>query len=83
MLVVVEGALHVCKGLQSSEGGQPPQVPPQPSLPQVFPEQFGAHAEAPPSTGAPEEAPAADPLDIVLPESFPERPESGPASGGV
>ncbi len=41
MLVVLEGATQDCAALQSWEGGQPPQVPAQPSVPQVFPVQSG------------------------------------------
>jgi hypothetical protein len=41
-LVVLEEATQVCDGPQSWEGGQPPQVCPHPSLPQVFPLQVEA-----------------------------------------
>jgi len=38
-LAVPLGATQVCAGPQSCDGGQPPQVPPQPLSPQVFPVQ--------------------------------------------
>ena len=44
MLVVLVDATQVCAGPQSWEGGHPPQVPWQPSLPQVFPVQLAAQA---------------------------------------
>ena len=49
MLVELVLAAHVWVDEQSSDGGQPPQVPPQPSLPQVFPVQSGAHPVDPPA----------------------------------
>ncbi len=61
MLVVLEGVTQVCEEPQSLEGGHPPQVPPQPSLPHVFPVQSELHA-VPPSDADPDDDPA-DPLD--------------------
>jgi hypothetical protein len=58
--------MQVCAGPQSCDGGQPPQVPPQPSSPQVFPVQSDWQlVVAPPSaldlelsaTAAPESPP--------------------------
>jgi hypothetical protein len=52
MVLVLGGVTQVCAGPQSWEGGQPPQVLPQPSLPQVFPVQSGLQL-----VGVPESAP--------------------------
>ena len=69
-LVVLEEATQVCDGPQSWEGGQPPQVCPQPSPPQVFPLQLemqptpasGALPVDPPGAPVPPEVPP-DPAD--------------------
>jgi hypothetical protein len=60
MLVVLGDATQVCAGPQSWEGGQPPQVPWQPSSPQVFPVQLGVQA-------APEDELVDGPVLVVVP----------------
>ena len=67
MLVVLEGATQVCDVLQTLDGGQPPQVPPQPSVPHVLPVQFDVHDTVPPLEELPDEelvdAPLEEPPD--------------------
>ncbi len=60
MLVVLEDATQVWAEPQSWEGGHPPQVPWQPSSPQVFAVQSGVQATEPPVP------PSGDPPDEAL-----------------
>jgi hypothetical protein len=61
--VAIDGATQVCDVPQSCEGGQPPQVCPQPSSPQVFPLQLEVQLTPPPPLALPPEPP----LPVVPP----------------
>ena len=83
MLDELEGAMQVPDVPQSCEGGQPPQVPPQASSPQVLPAQLDLQPGAgPPSAVLPDDeppdAPSGDPVppldEPVLPEEPPDDP---------
>src|SRR5947207_15557060 len=67
MEVVLGDATQVFAGPQSWDGGQPPQVPPQPSSPQVSPVQLGLQLARMPESGAPSEGPES--ATLVVPES--------------
>src|ERR1700677_952695 len=72
------GATQVCVDPQSCDGGQPPQVPPPPSSPQVFPVQFAWQPVVPPVS-----ARSVEVLEsVATPESPPEPSscELGPPS---
>jgi hypothetical protein len=73
MLVVLEEAVHVCEAPHSWEGGQPPQVPPHPSSPQVLPVQSGVQLRAPPEDPDDDMLPEVAPLEVALPDD--EAPE--------
>ena len=80
-LVVLEDATQVCEDPQSWDGGQPPQVCPQPSSPHVFPLQLGVQL-TPPSGAAPVDPPEAVPPVPPLPPETPPEPTTPPAPVG-
>lgn len=75
MLVGLDEATHVCAGPQSCEGGQPPQVPLQPSSPQVFPVQLAWQSRGTPVPESP-----ALPDELVAPELVLELPLEEPVA---
>src|SRR5579883_2956552 len=88
MPAVAEGVTHVCAGPHSCEGGQPPQLPLQPSSPQVLPVQSalqrpGAPASVPfPERASPEAASAvkaASDEPVLASPDAPSRPPSAAA----
>jgi hypothetical protein len=74
MLVVLEGATQVCDVLQTLDGGQPPQVPPQPSVPHVLPVQFDVHDTVPPLEELPDEELVDAPLEELPDEELVDAP---------
>src|SRR5580658_444372 len=81
MLDVLAGAMQVPEAAQSCEGGQPPQVPPQPSSPHVFAVQFDLQFGAGPPSEVPPDAPScvpAAPLEEPPDEAL--APSSPPAA---
>ena len=78
MLVVLEGATQVCDVLQTLDGGQPPQVPPQPSVPHVLPVQFDVHDTVPPLEEPPDEELVDAPLEELPDEELVDAPLEEP-----
>jgi hypothetical protein len=83
LLVLPVGATQLPWALHSCEGGQPPQVPVQPSLPHVLPPQSGVQLWGEPDPAAPAADPplpdAPPPPDAApLPDAPPEAPPLTP-----